>query len=59
MIRPYNKKDSIDIKAHQKDEAKRLMVSRPYNIWETAQASAHKGRKNPWHPNLDDKMFWV
>ncbi|KAF9639705.1 hypothetical protein BFW01_g11511 [Lasiodiplodia theobromae] len=59
MIPPYSKSMAPTVQDHERLVARHLNVSRPFNIWETAQNGRFKGRKNPWHQNLDDKMFWV
>ena len=59
MIRPYDKALSPTVADHERSEARRLNVSPPYNVWNTAEDGRFKGRMNPWHQDLDDKMFWI
>ncbi|KKY22549.1 putative rna interference and silencing protein [Diplodia seriata] len=58
-IPSYSKDLAPTVQDYERLLARRLSISKPFNNWETEEGGKYKGRKSPWHPSLDYKMFWV
>ncbi|KAL1647969.1 hypothetical protein SLS58_002293 [Diplodia intermedia] len=58
-IPSYSKDLAPTVQDYERVLARRLNISKPFNNWETEDGGKYKGRKSPWHPSLDYRMFWV